>query len=318
MSCVARVRRLSAALILVPFVLTVSPAVAQTQPASKPPKTIPQAKSEAGRLKSAADVLMDQDRYADALVLYERAYELAGDPALLYNEGRAHEALGDYPKALERLEAFEQQAPASVRALVPGLRGLITDLRGRMATVVVKTNAPNARLLLRQKDEGLVNGERRFPTRAGQASVEVSADGYEVFRRNVDLSAGTTVTVDANLVLKRRDALIVVRTTPSANVLFDGKALGRAPLQVHATPGSHELVATADGYSDERVAMTLALGDRRDIELELRKTPGIASQWWFWTGIGAVVIGGVATAVILTKERPHSNGTFGTGSVAGP
>jgi tetratricopeptide (TPR) repeat protein len=262
---------------------------------------------------------MDQDRYADALVLYERAFELGGDPALLYNEGRAHEALGDYPKALEKLETFERDAPPAVRALVPGLKELIADLRGRMATLVVKTNAPNARLLVRQKDEGTINVERRLPTRAGQASVEVAAEGYETFRREVELSAGTTVTLDATLVLKKRDALIVVRTTPSADVLFDGKALGRAPLEVRTTtPGAHELVATANGYYEERVAMNVALGDRRDVDLELRKTPGITSRWWFWTGIGAVILGGVATAFILTKEKPHSNGTFGTGSVAGP
>ena len=321
MSFIARARRLLAALVIVPFLLMVvapGAAHAQAQPASKPPKTAAQTKSEASRLKSAADVLMDQDRYADALVLYERAYELSSDPALLYNEGRAHEALGDYPRALEKLEMFDQQAPSTVRALVPGLRELITDLRGRIATIIVKSNAPNARLLLRQKDEGNVNGERRVPTRAGQASIEVAADGYETFRREVELSAGTTVTVDANLIPKKRDALLVIRTTPSADVLFDGKALGRAPLQLRTTPGSHELVATADGYREERVAMTLALGDRRDIELELKKTPGIASKWWFWTGVGAVLLGGAATAFVLLKEKPHSNGTFGTGSVAGP
>lgn len=317
MNGIARLRRLLASVVIVPFLLMASPRAAQAQPA-KSPKTAAQTKSEAGRLKSAADVLMDQDRYADALVLYERAYELSSDPALLYNEGRAHEALGDYPQALEKLEIFERQAPPAVRALVPGLSELIKDLRGRMATLVVKTNAPNARLLLRQKDEGIVGSERRFPTRAGQASVEVSADGYETFRREVDLSAGTTITVEANLTLKKHDALVVVRTTPSADVFFDGKALGRAPLQVHAAPGSHELVATANGYYEERVAMTLALGDRRDLELELRKTPGIASKWWFWTAIGAVVVGGVTTAFVLTKEKPHSNGTFGTGAVAGP
>jgi hypothetical protein len=315
MSFASRGRRTLAAMIIVPLLATGSPLCAYAQ---KPPKSAAQSKSEAGRLKSAADVLMDQDRYADALVLYERAYELSNDAALLYNEGRALEALGDYPKALEKLEAFERDAPPNVRALVPGLRELITDIKSRMATVVVKTNAPNARVLLRQKDEGLVNGERRFPTRAGQASVEVAADGYETFRRDLDLSAGTTVVVEANLALRKKDALLVVRTTPSADIFFDGTAMGRAPLQVHATPGSHELVATANGFYEERVAMTLALGDRRDIELELRKTPGIAGKWWFWTGIAVVVLGGVATAVVLTREKAHDNGTFGTGSVAGP
>jgi len=315
MSFASRGRRTLAATIIVPLLVAGSPVSAYAQ---RPPKPVSQSKSEAGKLKAAADVLMDQDRYSEALVLYERAYELSSDPALLYNEGRALEALGDYPKALEKLEAFDRDAPPNVRALVPGLRELIADLRSRMATLVVKTNAPNARMLLRQKDEGVVNGERRFPTRAGQASVEVAADGYETFRRDLDLSAGTTLVVEANLALKKKDALIVVRTTPSADIFFDGTAMGRAPLQVHAAPGSHELVATANGFYEERVAMTLALGDRRDIELELRKTPGIASKWWFWTGIAVVVLGGVATAVVLTREKPHDSGSFGTGSVAGP
>jgi hypothetical protein len=281
------------------------------------PKTDNQ-KNEAGHLKSAADVLMDQDRYADAVVLYQRAYELSNDPALLYNQGRAFEALGDYPTALEKLEVFDREAPPSVRARVPGLKELITDLRGRIATIVVRTNAPAARLLIRQKDEGIINVEKRLLTRAGTASVEVDADGYETFRRDVELSAGATLVVEANLTPKKRDALVVVRTTPSADVLFDGRALGRSPLQVRATPGEHELVARADGYYEERVPMTLALGDRRDVDLEMKSTPGILSKWWFWTSIGVVIAGGVATALVLTREGPHSNGSFQPGSVSGP
>lgn len=275
-------------------------------------------KTEAAHLKSAADVLMDQDRYADAVVLYQRAYELSSDPALLYNQGRAFEALGDYPTALEKLEVFERDASPSVRARVPGLKELITDLRGRIATIVVRTNAPAARLLVRQKDEGIINAEKRLSTRAGPVSIEVDADGFETFRRDLDLSAGAVVVVEANLTPKKRDALVVVRTTPSVDVLFDGKALGRAPLQVRATPGSHELVARGDGYYEQRIPMTLALGDRRDIELEMKSTPGIASKWWFWTGIGVVIAGGVATAIVLTTEKPHSTGSFSPGSVSGP
>jgi hypothetical protein len=283
----------------------------------KPNATTPQS-TEAAHLKNAADVLMDQDRYADAVVLYQRAYELSSDPALLYNQGRAFEALGDYPTALEKLEIFERDASPATRARVPGLKELIVDLRGRIATLVVRTNAPAARLLVRQKDEGIINTEKRLSTRAGAASVEVDAEGFEPFRRDLELSAGAVVVVEANLTPKKRDALVVVRTTPSVDVLFDGKALGRAPLQVRATPGSHELVARADGYYEQRVPMTLALGDRRDIELEMKSTPGIASKWWFWTGIGVLIAGGVATAIVLTTEKPHTNGSFNPGSVSGP
>jgi hypothetical protein len=275
-------------------------------------------KTEASQVKSAADALMDQDRYADALALYERAYELSNDPALLYNQGRAYEALGDYPAALSKLDLFERDAPAAVRARVPGLHDLITDLRGRIATLVVRTNAPGARLLVRQKDEGAVNGEKRLAMRAGTARIEVDAEGYERFSREVELAGGATVEVDARLVSKKREAVVMVRTSPNADLQLDGKPLGRAPLQIRAAPGAHELVARVDGYHDERVPMTLALGEHRDVDLHMRSTPGIASKWWFWTGIGVVVLGGAATAYALTTEKPHGSGSFNPGSVAGP
>jgi hypothetical protein len=171
---------------------------------------------------------------------------------------------------------------------------------------------------VRQKDEGIINVEKRLPTRAGAASIEVDADGFEPFRRDLELAPGATIVIEANLVSKKRDALVIIRTTPGADVLFDGKVLGRAPLELRASAGSHELVARAPGYYEEKVPMTLALGDRREIDLEMRSTPGIASKWWFWTSIGVVVLGGVATAIIVTREKPHSSGSFSPGSAAGP
>ncbi len=286
----------------------------------KPAEPDPATLTEGGRLKAAGDVLMDQDRYADALALYEKAYEKEHDPALLYNQGRALEALGDYPAALDKLEAFEQQASPTLKARATGLHDLITSIRARIATVIVRTNAPGARVLVREKAVGVVNGgEMRVRIRAGSASIEVTADEHEPFRREVDLSAGAELVVDARLVRKKRDALVVVRTSPAAaDVLFDGKPIGRAPLELRTGAGEHELVATASGYYEERVAMTLALGDKRDVDVEMRKTPGITSKWWFWTAIGVVVAGGVATTIALTTEKSPRSGTFDPGKVAVP
>jgi hypothetical protein len=53
------------------------PAVAWAEP-TKAQKT------EAAKLKKEADGLMGQDRYVDALALYQKAYTISSDPALLY------------------------------------------------------------------------------------------------------------------------------------------------------------------------------------------------------------------------------------------
>lgn len=300
------------------LLLVARPAYAQRAPKGEKPAAASADRSEAGRLKREADALMDQDRYVDALALYQKAYDLTNDPALLYNQGRALEAMGDYPDALDKLEKFEHDASPSLRAKVPGLRDLLVDLRGRIATLVVTTNAPGARLLVREKAAGTIQKELSLRTRAGAATIEVVAEGYTSFKKDVELLGGKTVRVDATLHPKKGDPLIVVKTRPPAAIAVDGKAIGRSPLEYRVAAGAHVLVAEADGKEPQKVPMTLALGDRRELDLELKPKPGVFSRWWFWTGVAVVVAGGVAAGIALTTERSADAGTFGSGTIAGP
>jgi hypothetical protein len=277
-------------------------------------------KTEAAKLKKEADGLMGQDRYVDALALYQKAYTISSDPALLYNQGRALEAMGEYPDAVDKLEQFDKDASPALHAKVPALKELINDLKGRIATLVVTTNAPGARLLVRDKAQGVIDGEKKVRTRAGPATIEVSADGYNSFKNDVTLTAGATVRVDAQLQLKKSDAVIVVHAKPNADILLDGKPMGRVPLEFHAPSGRHTVVAQSDGYDDESVPMTLSLGDRRELDIELHKSPGITSRWYFWGGIGlvAAVAVGIGVYAVVTTERSPNGGSFGGGNVVHP
>lgn len=282
------------------------------------PKASKGDKTEATRLKKEADTLMDQDRHADALAGYAKAYELTADPALLYNQGRALEAMGEYPEALDKLERFERDATPALRSKVPGLRDLIVDLRGRIATLIVTTNAPGARLLVREKAVGTIDKEKRVRVRSGAATIEVAAEGYLPFKKDVDLAAGNTLKVDAQLVLKKVDALLMVRSRPAADISVDGKPIGRAPIELHLPAGRHELLATARGHQSETVPMTLSLGDRRELDLELRQSPSIVTRWWFWTGIAVIAAAAATTVIAFNIERDPTPGTFGNGTVRGP
>lgn len=286
------------------------------KPDPHPPPT------EAQRLKKDGDALMDQDKYADALAVYARAHDLSGDPALLYNMGRALEAMGDYPDALDRLEQFEREASPALRAKVPALKELVADLRSRIVTIVVTTNAPRARLLVREKAAGVVEAgkETRIRTRAGSAELEVVAEGYEPYKKAIDLPGGTTIGVDAQLMPKARDAIIVVRTKPPAIIALNDDDIGRSPLEQHVAPGSYMLSAKAEGHEHERFPLTIAMGERAQIDLELKKSTPLTGKWWFWTGLGAVVLaaGGVTTAILLTTERSPDDGTFNPGKLPAP
>ena len=150
-------------------------------------------------LKAQADNLFDRGRYADAYDLYKRVYARTSDPALLYNQARALESMGEYPEALEKLEAFSREAPPDVRAKVPKLEELEAELRARTAQIHVRSNAPSARLYVRGKDLGPVDRDRTVLARAGDAAIRVEADGYEPFMREVVLPGGGSLDVDAQL-----------------------------------------------------------------------------------------------------------------------
>ena len=304
------------------FLLAVAVLVEVTHAATAIAQTAKSTKTEATKLKKDADALMDQDKYVDALALYTRVYELTADPALLYNQGRALEAMGEYAEAIDKLERFEHDASPSLRAKVPGLKDLLIDLRGRIATLVVTTNAPNARLLVREKAIGTLTPgkETRLRTRTGTATVEIVAEGYTSFKKDIDLVSGAPIKIDALLAPRKTEPLLVVRSRPSsADIAIDGRAIGRAPLELHLTAGSHTLVAAAEGREKQKIAMILALGDRRELDIELPKTPSITSRWWFWTGLGVVVAGATATVLAFTIERSPTASSFGgTAPVHGP
>src|SRR5262249_27257583 len=174
--------------LLILMLVAIAPARALADPAT-----------DAATLKAEGDEFFDKGHYADAYAACRRAYAQGRDPALLNNPARALQAMGEYPDALDKLEAFSQSAPPEVLGKVPKLAELTADLNARTSTIHITTNAPNARLFIRGKDVGTIDRERIVRARAGDAALRVVADGYEPFTKDLRLAGGARVDVDAQL-----------------------------------------------------------------------------------------------------------------------
>src|SRR5690349_16846814 len=89
--------------------------------------------ARAAARKKAGDAAMEALQYADALAAYSDAHAITRDPALLYNMGRALQALNRFPEALDKLDAFELAASPELKARVPRLPKLIAEIRQRVS-----------------------------------------------------------------------------------------------------------------------------------------------------------------------------------------
>jgi hypothetical protein len=276
-------------------------------------------KDRAAELKKKGDAAMVSLRYEEAIDAYKQAYDITGDPALLYNRGRALQGLGQYPEALEQLESFKQQASPALRARVPALESLITDVRAKIATVLVLSNAKGARILIRSKVVGTTPLGGPIQLNAGPALVEVEAEGYLPFKKTVDLPGGGDIEIEAKLTLKSKMGLLTVRSpVAGARVFIDGKPVGNVPAERSLPAGPHKILVERDGYETAQTTAVVIAGDKKQISIELKEKTSLVKRWWFWAGIGVVVAGGAAVTSALIIERSPDVGDFEPGQISAP
>jgi len=279
-----------------------APGVALADPAAEDPAA----------LKAEGDKLMESYKYSDALGRYEHAYELSHDPALLYNAGRALELMGRFPEAFDKLKAFESTASPDLRARVPNLAKLLSDVEQKTCLLTVDVKQKGANVRLGQTVLGPSPIKSRRVNAGSGASILVELDGYEQATKVVDLPGKGDVQVTLDLVPKDKTATLRV-TSPvaGATIEVDGKNAGQVPAEVRLPPGTHQVHLEAPGYRDNTVDVVLGAADRRTITIEPGDVP-VYETWWFWTITGTVVAGGAAAAGIYaaTTEGDPDVGTI--------
>ena len=279
----------------------------------------PEVKARAAALKAEGNRFMDELEFAKALDRYSDAYDLDPKPALLYNRGRALQALARFPEALDQLERFESEAPADLKARVPALRELIDSVKASVATLSVKANVDGARVLIDGKDVG-ATPLSRVRVNAGESEVELLADGYEPQKKTVALKGGAEQTVELSLVTSSGTGTLTVEANVTgAIVAVDDELLGTVPAQRALLPGEHRVSVSHDDYETFESTVVIRRGQSTSLDAELAPLPAIYEEWWFWTATvgGAVVVAGaiVGAVVASNTSRPADEGDIPPGRV---
>lgn len=108
----------------------------------------------------------------------------------------------------------------------------------------------------------------------GSYLVRVTADGYEPFVRKVDVRSNTTTTINAELVAGGGTVEFVVQPV-GAEVLINGKPVGKAPIRVASMPaGEYSYTVTHPGYEPAEGQFTQPKGGNPLFNLTLESSRG--------------------------------------------
>jgi hypothetical protein len=279
----------------------------------------PSGTATAADLKQRGIAAMDALRYDEAIDDFTRAYALSGDASLLYDRGRARQARSEFPEALQDIQRFAREASPELKSRVPKLDELLAELRSHVGILTLTSNVTGARVLVRSKEVGTTPLAGPLTLSTGPATVQVVADGYQEWHRDLVLVAGTPVTLDAELLSRSNSSVLhVASSTPGARIVVDDRVLGGSPAETSLPAGPHRVVVHAEGYDDADLSVVLGSGETKDVNVEPRSRPGLMSRWWFWTAVGVVVAAGVVTTYALVTERSADHGSFQPGQVSAP
>jgi hypothetical protein len=223
--------------------------------------------------------LFNEGDNANALLEFKRAYELSGERSILLNVGLVQAELGRPVEALAALEQLLAQPSGVSEAHLARAHSARDEQKARIGRLMVTTNVP-AQIEIDNRAVGRTPLAAPIAVASGIRLLGVVAPGHVPIRQDVSVPGGQQADVAVEL-LPSQGALanLVVRSAlPGADVLVDGKLVGRTPLpaSVSLPPGSHEVSLRRPGYRSVTQTITLADGSTGEVTLEAAENPSEA------------------------------------------
>lgn len=166
-------------------------------PAARPSKA---ARKDADRHFKTGVGLFERGRYAEALAEFERAYELAPHPIVLYNIAGCHRELLHYRAAVAAYQRFLAEGASRVPAdRLAAARSELDALYARTArvTVTLAPSLPGATLAL--DGEEISAGDMPLLLAPGEHRLTVKADGKRDADKIVRVASGDELSVAMEL-----------------------------------------------------------------------------------------------------------------------
>src|SRR5206468_8319753 len=81
--------------------------------------------------------------------------------------------------------------------------------------------------------------------------------------------------------------------------------VGNPPVDVSRNAGRYRVTVTKKGYVTYESEVAMRPGEHVELAANMREEKrALTQQWWFWTGIGVVVVGAAAGTYALTRSDP--------------
>ena len=194
---------------------------------------------------------LDAGRFPEALAAFQAAYALKPVPAMLKNIAVVQESMGNLPGAVENYTRYLDSAPKDADKINEAVAILKKTLATTWATIELTTEPSGANVWVGTK-AGPPRGTTPFTLQvpSGKQTLILEKPGFQVVTRPLSVTAGHATPV--GIALPPLMPILVVRSTPvGAEILIDGKVVGKTPFNQAVRGGVHKLEVRLNGHAPQ-------------------------------------------------------------------
>ena len=260
--------RLSIALLLA--TLVAAPAVVSAAPRKAPKKEkkeqTPEQK-EADRHFKSGVALFGEQKFAEALAEFERAYEIAPNPIVLYNIASCHRELSHYAEAVKFYNRFlaETEGKDGTAARLSAAKSELDGILSRIARVSV-TVPDGASLTLDGNALGTMPGlEMPLIVAPGEHKLVAKLEGKRDGEKVVRVASGDDVKIEIALVdAPTKTTVVIERPVEPVRV-----SVAEAPkhFRIDAGFGTNLQQVSSSGVPD--LGLGVAIGSRLELGVDV-------------------------------------------------
>lgn len=293
-------------------------AAAAAPPAAQAPK--PLSESLTGLAKAEYEggkILFGAKDFGNAIIKFEKAYELSNDPRLLWNVAVCQKELRRYTKMLE-----------TIRKLLADGGPLLTEQDRQDAAQIVKTvetfvsplkitvNEPGAQVFIDDESAGITPLPAPVTVDVGTRKIRITKKGFKEHASSMLVQGGGEVALTVRLEKDLHRGRLIVAAGPNDMIYLDGKAVGRASFDGSLPSGGHTLRVTAPGMTPHQAEVLIQDDKTRTIDVTLNAVPESGGKWLWIAGGATLLVGAAVGGYFLFKPADDSViGTISPGKI---
>jgi hypothetical protein len=273
------------------------------------------AEYEAGRILYA-----DKD-FANAIVKFQKAYELSNDPRLLFNVAVCQKNLRRYAKMLDTFRRYRHDGAA---LLTPDELAQATEIiktvESFVSALTLTANEDGADVFVDDEKVGTTPLKEPLFVDVGKRRIRLVKPGWKPQEVSREIPGGGTVSLDVVLEKEiHRGRLEIASAGKEDIIAIDGSVVGRGRWDGSLPSGGHTLRVTAQGMATYQSEVVIQDNQLRHVDVTLNtaaRTDTTKTVLWVIGGT-ALAAGAAVGAAFLFKpsEAPAVAGNIKPGTV---